>query len=1279
MANVASSNALRKVGHLGPVTAVAFFPSAESAEPQDCLIAGSGSTLLIYQVRHGKLLEKHAALPGATVHGIRFCTSWCARTRRHTEGRRSGSGQQVVVFGQKRCAIFERSRTASSEGPVLVQSEVVFSEFTDLILDCKIIGQEDGKKELAVGFSHNFVEIWSLDGAAGGGPTCTSRVKCQDHSILYSLTFFGSSRSTLVLAAGTVFNQILLWDPTSSSSDAGTVRQRLVGHNGVIFHIDWDQDGTSIASVSDDRTIRLWQIKHELITKADNTSAEALKQAILHPSSFQEAWASFGHGARVWQCQFFKCVNPQLAPLQGKGIITSAEDASCMIWDRSGKSRTKLNGHALKNVWCSTISNDGLLAATGGSDGSIKLWDVARHVRATDVGSMGTSAAQVSQTEKEHNSLARNGGNVLLLQSEVMFGPSAPEVRSLVMSRSGTVYVSSSEGHLNSVRTSLCPCPDADLSSKEFKTTSHNLFCSKDEGRKAVWCTLALSEDEEYLVAGDMRGMCRVVSAHGQWDVDGAHGTPRSRAGSGTDTSFLEWRAHRTTCWRVVWGNGRKRGESIFTPPSVTRERDSASNFIVGHDLVPIPVSECVVTTSATGDLCVWHVRVAGAVRLGNGAPTPTCVKKYRVHGSKNCFSTTWFGQGYMFCGDNRGHVYIAHLHPRLNEPSPLSSDEFSSWACIVRNSHGTQPVRWTGYLLNSLFSTGHDGNIVEYVLNEGHSKKALLSIAVIHKAAPIAAVEALWETTQMSLVAMGTHTSDLIVYDYTRGYTLFSISMGGWRRPFDIVFFKNLVDEKEFQECSFFMAFTPPPKASRDPSGYPSKKKKKERTANNMLSICQFGRPDKMSKYALQSSFHGRVTTGVKWISKPGEDCAGLIATCSEDGKVKFVRCKTDGSTKSFSHGQQDTWFAEGYGTSGVVSSLQRSCQNTAMESVRTVEMHHSGIRALAIAQSTEATDAFKLVLSAGGHNTICCWRVSTSPADSYAPVVALLSRKCFAKTDGEHRFLSIVTVPSVNGRLPVVFAGNSQGEIYCFHLHVEKAWDLVPPSPGNKLENARQVVFGGEQALDSAVLALKATIQHEDPRKNSPILSLGFVGGFAGTTGILLLTGGSNGMITIWEINDDLVGHNVFCERMHQCGLNCLDQSPQVQEDNTFIVVSGGDDNAFCISLFRWEQGLGPQKSFVSKLQSIRTDNFCGSALQGIRLVGKYVFCAGWNQRLHILRVGLDGNVTRVASCFLDVPDIGDLDVTVSKAPTRTESRFLIAVVGQGIQLLEFDARFE
>ena len=67
-----------------------------------------------------------------------------------------------------------------------------------------------------------------------------------------------------MLASGTVFNEVHVWKIMNRNEDGdGIVSHRLTGHEGVIFGVRFSPDGHMLASVSDDRTIRIWPLQEE--------------------------------------------------------------------------------------------------------------------------------------------------------------------------------------------------------------------------------------------------------------------------------------------------------------------------------------------------------------------------------------------------------------------------------------------------------------------------------------------------------------------------------------------------------------------------------------------------------------------------------------------------------------------------------------------------------------------------------------------------------------------------------------------------------------------------------------------------------------------------------------------------------------------------------------------------------------------------------------------------------------------------------------------------------
>lgn len=116
---------------------------------------------------------------------------------------------------------------------------------------------------------------------------------------------------------------------------------RLEGHEAGVFGVSVSSDGT-IASVSDDMTVRLWRRDGKLI--------KILK----------------GHKQPVKSVSF----SPD-----GKLIASASFDNTVKLWSREGSLVKTLNGHTAE-VLSVAWSNDGQLIATGGADKTVKIWKV---------------------------------------------------------------------------------------------------------------------------------------------------------------------------------------------------------------------------------------------------------------------------------------------------------------------------------------------------------------------------------------------------------------------------------------------------------------------------------------------------------------------------------------------------------------------------------------------------------------------------------------------------------------------------------------------------------------------------------------------------------------------------------------------------------------------------------------------------------------------------------------------------------------------------------------
>ncbi|MBN1560824.1 WD40 repeat domain-containing protein [candidate division KSB1 bacterium] len=145
------------------------------------------------------------------------------------------------------------------------------------------------------------------------------------------------------LASGSEDGSIRLWDVAG-----GAERRRLEGHTGWIRCIAFSPDGRTLASGSDDGSIRLWDVA---------SGAER---------------ARLGGPSGVVYCVAF---SPD-----GRTLASGSADRIVRLWDiASGTERRWLEGHT-DDVNSVAFSPDGGTLASGSLDGSIRLWDIASGV-----------------------------------------------------------------------------------------------------------------------------------------------------------------------------------------------------------------------------------------------------------------------------------------------------------------------------------------------------------------------------------------------------------------------------------------------------------------------------------------------------------------------------------------------------------------------------------------------------------------------------------------------------------------------------------------------------------------------------------------------------------------------------------------------------------------------------------------------------------------------------------------------------------------------------------
>ncbi|XP_078489682.1 tRNA (34-2'-O)-methyltransferase regulator WDR6-like isoform X2 [Ciona intestinalis] len=177
-------------------------------------------------------------------------------------------------------------------------------------------------------------------------------------STFYSIWGAAHSIDELILCAGTVFNQIVVWKPCVGGGLV-EIMERVVGHDGVIFHISYDHKTHLLTSASDDRSIRIWKCSSLLHTIYGGTTTATQCMCVM-----------YGHEARVWNVL-------SITRDTENYLISISEDGLAIIWALN-LHNSSIKAEVVKKINCRgnllSLAANGDKFIVGGADGGIRLF-----------------------------------------------------------------------------------------------------------------------------------------------------------------------------------------------------------------------------------------------------------------------------------------------------------------------------------------------------------------------------------------------------------------------------------------------------------------------------------------------------------------------------------------------------------------------------------------------------------------------------------------------------------------------------------------------------------------------------------------------------------------------------------------------------------------------------------------------------------------------------------------------------------------------------------------
>ncbi|PLB45502.1 WD-repeat protein WDR6, WD repeat superfamily [Aspergillus steynii IBT 23096] len=383
-----------------PITALKAFDLGDDS----FVIEGQGPYVRLFDERTGKLLGSLEVFKRSNIHGFIVLGH---------EQRGKDASTRFLIWGGESLRVIDLSVTHdAASGEPEVSLRTICAEYVapDWIMAGCVPEADTAEVRAYMVTAHNAVlRLLLMDGGSSEYEKSIhlDYLVAGVKTLLYSADTVSFSSSHILIAAGTVFGEIIVWscfleeDQSSTSSAVASIHHFFTGHEGSIFGVRISHGITSLpgrstgrflASCSDDRTIKIWDISDCQKSSRHDPSAYSTDGFDLRSTGFGDSAlgtesciaSAFGHQARIWNVSFLPTQAGEECKLN---LVSRGEDATCFVWDlswdpSSEKSEFKLSEisfvrqHCQKHIWASDIRRAGTetMVYTGGADGALKVF-----------------------------------------------------------------------------------------------------------------------------------------------------------------------------------------------------------------------------------------------------------------------------------------------------------------------------------------------------------------------------------------------------------------------------------------------------------------------------------------------------------------------------------------------------------------------------------------------------------------------------------------------------------------------------------------------------------------------------------------------------------------------------------------------------------------------------------------------------------------------------------------------------------------------------------------